>query len=91
MTGFDIEMSRRVAAYLASRDARFDSPDLLDVEVLVLSYPEVFTILGPDGFDRPAEAWHHVWELLSAHRVLMGKIMAQVISRRFAGVEDDGA
>jgi hypothetical protein len=91
MTCFDIEMSRRVAAYLASRDAYIEEPTVIAFETTVLAYPEVFAITGPDGFDRPAEAWHRVWELLSAHRVLMGKIMAQVISRRFAGVEDDGA
>lgn len=92
MTGFDRKIANRVAAYLASQDAYMDGPTVVSVSVLLLCYPEIEDIIGHDGFQHPAEAWHWIYERLTAHRLLMGNIMAQLISRRFVlQQEDDGA
>lgn len=93
MTGFDRELASRVAAFLAGQHCITDVSTALGIDTVWHSYPEIGRMLGPDGFDRPAEAWEWVESRMSRHRVTMGEIQAQLMGRRYAQrhTEEDGA
>jgi hypothetical protein len=91
MTGFDLEIARRVCAYLAGQDAYIEAPTLFDLELTLLTYPELRDIIPDSGFQKWGEAWDWIYYRLEQHRVLMGMVSACANRRRFAMTEDDGA
>jgi hypothetical protein len=91
MTGFDLEIARRVCAYLAGQDAYIEAPTLFDLELTLLTYPELRDIIPDRGFDDWGASWEWICHRLGQHRVLMGMVSASANRRRFAMTEDDGA